>query len=60
MCLPICPAELAALRLRLRQNRAACPLHDTPAYTRHLEAAYTRMAQRWQSGQPPQSFDVPA
>ena len=54
------PAELAALRLRLQQNRAACPLHDTPAYTRHLEAAYTRMAQRWQSGQPPQSFDVPA
>ena len=39
------PAELAALRLRLQQNRAACPLHDTPAYTRHLEAAYTRMAQ---------------
>ena len=54
------PAELAALRLRLQQNRAACPLHDTPAYTRHLEAAYTRMAQRWQSGQPPQSFGVPA
>ena len=54
------PAELAALRLRLQQNRAACPLHDTPAYTRRLEAAYTRMAQRWQSGQPPQSFDVPA
>ena len=54
------PAELVALRLRLQQNRAACPLHDTPAYTRHLEAAYTRMAQRWQSGQPPQSFDVPA
>ena len=54
------PAELAALRLRLQQNRAACPLHDTPAYTRHLEAAYARMAQRWQSGQPPQSFDVPA
>lgn len=54
------PAELAALRLRLQQNRAACPLHDTPAYTRHLEAAYTRMARRWQSGQPPQSFDVPA
>ena len=54
------PAELAALRLRLQQNRAACPLHDTPAYTRHLEAAYTRMAQRWQSGQSPQSFDVPA
>ncbi len=54
------PAELAALRLRLQQSRAACPLHDTPAYTRHLEAAYTRMAQRWQSGQPPQSFDVPA
>ena len=54
------PAELAALRLRLQQNRATCPLHDTPAYTRHLEAAYTRMAQRWQSGQPPQSFDVPA
>ena len=54
------PAELAALRLRLQQSRAACPLHDTPAYTRHLEAAYTRMAQRWQSGQSPQSFDVPA
>ena len=54
------PAELAALRLRLQQSRATCPLHDTPAYTRHLEAAYTRMAQRWQSGLPPQSFDVPA
>ncbi len=54
------PAELAALRQRLQAQRATCPLHDTPAYTRHLEAAYERMLRIWQSGQPPRSFDVVA
>ena len=52
------PAELAALRQRLQAQRAHCPLHDTPAYTRHLEAAYTHMFHLWRSGQPPQAFDV--
>ena len=52
------PARLAALKARLVRNRDTSPLFDTARMTRDLEAAYTAMWERSQSGQPPESFTV--
>ncbi|MBP1206040.1 putative O-linked N-acetylglucosamine transferase (SPINDLY family) [Duganella sp. 1411] len=38
------PKELARLRNRLKKNRAAAPLFDTPALARDLEQLYLRVA----------------
>jgi len=54
------PARLAALRQRLVAARPTAPLFDTPAFTRHLETAYTRMWQQHLAGKPPETFTVPA
>ena len=53
------PAQLAALRARLAQQRDTCALFDTARFTRHMESAYTTMVQRQRAGLPPASFDVP-
>jgi predicted O-linked N-acetylglucosamine transferase (SPINDLY family) len=53
------PARLAALRHKLLENRDIVPLFDIARYTRHLEAAYLRMWQIHQAGQPPRAFAVP-
>ena len=37
------PAQLAAVRQKLAQNRATSPLFDTDLFTRHIEAAYSEM-----------------
>jgi protein O-GlcNAc transferase len=37
------PGRLAALRLRLMESRESCPLFDTAALVRNLEAAYRAM-----------------
>ena len=52
------PAHLSAIRARLERTRHATPLFDTPAFCRHLEAAYRRMHARHRSGAPPESFSV--
>jgi predicted O-linked N-acetylglucosamine transferase (SPINDLY family) len=52
------PALLTDVRARLIENRRTHPLFDTDRYRRHLEAAYTAMWQRYQSGLPPASFEV--
>ncbi|MDH5263561.1 MAG: tetratricopeptide repeat protein [Betaproteobacteria bacterium] len=54
------PAELAKLRARLAAHRSTHPLFDTPAYTRHLEAAFATMGERHARGAAPESFAVPA
>ena len=54
------PQRLAATRAKLIQNRDTAPLFDTALFTRHLEAAYTAMWQRYEAGQEPISFSVPA
>jgi predicted O-linked N-acetylglucosamine transferase (SPINDLY family) len=53
------PALLSAIKRKIEDNRATCPLFDTPRFTRHLEAAYLGMWQRHLRGQPPESFSVP-
>jgi len=54
------PEELAAIRQKLVDNRASAPLFDTPRFTRHLEAIFTTMRERQESGLPPASFSVAA
>jgi predicted O-linked N-acetylglucosamine transferase (SPINDLY family) len=53
-------AELAELRARLARNRETYPLFDTARFTRHIEAAYEMMWQRYQQGLPPEHLDVPS
>ena len=52
------PPARAALREKLWRNRKTQPLFDTIRYTRNLEAAYSRMWERYQSGAPAVSFAV--
>ena len=52
------PRELQAIREKLIANRNCQPLFDTLRYTRNLEAAFTRIWQRHNSGRPPESFHL--
>jgi predicted O-linked N-acetylglucosamine transferase (SPINDLY family) len=58
LCLAKDAGLLMRLRSRLAQNRPSFPLFDTACSTRHLEAAYTRMCEIRQAGQPPTAFSV--
>jgi predicted O-linked N-acetylglucosamine transferase (SPINDLY family) len=52
------PERLRALRDRLKANRNTAPLFDTPAYTRHLEAAYIAMYWRRTAGLAPDHLSI--
>ena len=52
------PAALAAVREKLSRNLLDAPLFDTARFRQHLEAAYTAMWQRHESGLPPASFAI--
>src|ERR1019366_4373299 len=52
------PEALAVLKQRLAQNRLTTPLFDNARWTRHVEAAYSRMHDRSQRGEAPASFSV--
>jgi protein O-GlcNAc transferase len=52
------PERLAATKRKLAHNRLTTSLFDTKAYTRHLEAAYTRMYERYQAGLGPDHMSV--
>jgi predicted O-linked N-acetylglucosamine transferase (SPINDLY family) len=54
------PSKLAAIREKLDRNRLSAPLFDTPLFTRHLEAAYEAMWERYLAGQAPDHIRVPA
>jgi len=54
------PGMLAELRARLAENRTTYPLFDTDRFRRHIESAYVAMWQRYQRGEPPESFAVRA
>jgi protein O-GlcNAc transferase len=51
--------KLQAIREKLQRNRLTTPLFDTALYTKHLEAAYKAMYQRYQTGLPPDHIEVP-
>jgi predicted O-linked N-acetylglucosamine transferase (SPINDLY family) len=52
------PIKAAALRAKILRNRQTHALFDTGRFTRHLEAAFARMWQRHQRGEPPQGFSI--
>ncbi|MFZ0148288.1 MAG: tetratricopeptide repeat protein [Xanthobacteraceae bacterium] len=54
------PSPLASIKAKLAQNRSTHPLFDTARFTRHIEAAYATMWQRYQNGSAPQAFAVRA
>ena len=53
------PEKLAAIKDKLANNRLTTPLFDTQLFTRHIEAAYTAMYERYQAKLPTDSIDVP-
>jgi len=50
--------RLRAVRGRLARNRTTHPLFDTKGFTRHIEAAYATMWERYQRGEAPKAFAV--
>ena len=52
------PEKLAQIKQKLEMNRLTKPLFDTPRYTKHIEAAYTLMYERYHSGLPPDHFYI--
>jgi predicted O-linked N-acetylglucosamine transferase (SPINDLY family) len=52
------PAQMAAIKRKLADNRATCALFDTNRFTRNLETAYRIMQERSQSGLNPENFAV--
>ena len=53
------PRKLAAIKDKLATNRLTTPLFDTALYTKHIEAAYTAMYERYHAGLPPDHIYVP-
>jgi predicted O-linked N-acetylglucosamine transferase (SPINDLY family) len=53
------PGKLAAIKLKLAENRLTMPLFDTQLFTKHIEAAYSAMYERYQAGLPPDHIVVP-
>ena len=51
-------ARLAGLRARVQAQRLVSPLFDTRLFTTHLEAAYTEIHRRHQTGLSPEDIDV--
>lgn len=53
------PAKLARIKQKLADNRLTTPLFDTCLITKHIEAAYTTMYERYQAGLSPDHIHVP-
>jgi protein O-GlcNAc transferase len=54
------PEKLGTIKQRLDKNRLTSPLFDTDLLTKHLEAAYTQMYERYHADLPPEHFHVNA
>jgi protein O-GlcNAc transferase len=52
------PSLLAGLKAKLARSRQSSSLFDTVRFTRHIEAAYAAMWERYRRGEPPMSFAV--
>ena len=52
------PGKLGKIRQKLEKNRLTTPLFDARRYTRHIEAAYTKMHERYLADQPPDHIHV--
>ena len=52
------PKKLTAIKRKLAEHRLTTPLFDTKLFTKHLEAAYTAMYERYQTGLAPDHIIV--
>lgn len=52
------PNKLANIKLRLANNRLNAPLFNTPLFTKNIEAAYTKMYERYQAKLQPDHISV--
>ena len=52
------PQKLIEIKLRLANNRLTAPLFDTPLFAKNLEAAYSKMYERYLKGLPPEQINV--
>jgi len=52
------PEKLAAIKQKLADNRLTKPLFDTTLFTKHIEAAYEAMYERYQAYLPPDHIVV--
>ena len=54
------PAKLKAIKDKLERNRLTTALFDTPRFTKHIEAAFTQMYERYQADLPPDHIYIEA
>jgi len=52
------PEQLQAIKARLLDNRRSSPLFDARLFTRHIEAAYAKIAERYQAGLAPEHIYI--
>jgi len=52
------PHKLATIKQKLAENRLTTPLFDTPLFTKHLEAAYTQMMERYWAELAPEYIEL--
>jgi predicted O-linked N-acetylglucosamine transferase (SPINDLY family) len=52
------PGKLQSIKAKLAANRLTTPLFDTALFTKHIEAAYVQMYQRYQADLPPEHIFV--
>ncbi len=52
------PDRLAEIKRKLAENRLTTPLFDTRLFTNHIEAAYTKMYERYQADLAPEHIYV--
>jgi predicted O-linked N-acetylglucosamine transferase (SPINDLY family) len=50
--------RIQALRQRVQENRLIAPLFNCQKFTRHLEAAYNAMFERYLAGLPPEQIQI--
>jgi protein O-GlcNAc transferase len=52
------PQKLAAIKIKLANNRLTTPLFDTPRFTKNLEAAYIKMYEMYQNDLQPEHITI--
>jgi predicted O-linked N-acetylglucosamine transferase (SPINDLY family) len=52
------PGKLQSIKAKLAANRLSTPLFDTALFTKHIEAAYVQMNERYQADLKPDHFEV--
>jgi predicted O-linked N-acetylglucosamine transferase (SPINDLY family) len=53
------PDLMTSTKIKLAQNRSNCPLLDAQRFTRHIEAAYTAVYERYQADLSPDHIYLP-